>query len=172
MLYYLVSLLAACSLCLAASDLTEGLQASNVSGATGAPTFDDFASIPENPMLSKLTFLGNDTLNGLSMTLVSGQNFTHFGSGGTPTDLQLNQGEYIISVTLCWGEKDGATRILYAEAGTDLAQTVATGNKTENCQKIPAPKNYGIVGAYGQVEKDIRQLGFYFARARESDPVN
>ncbi|KEP46202.1 tyrosine kinase catalytic domain protein, partial [Rhizoctonia solani 123E] len=136
------------------------------------PTFDDFASIPENPMLSKLTFLGNDTLNGLSMTLVSGQNFTHFGSGGTPTDLQLNQGEYIISVTLCWGEKDGATRILYAEAGTDLAQTVATGNKTENCQKIPAPKNYGIVGAYGQVEKDIRQLGFYFARARESDPVN
>ncbi|KDN34585.1 hypothetical protein RSAG8_12317, partial [Rhizoctonia solani AG-8 WAC10335] len=178
MLYPLVSILAGVSLCLAlAVPAEKALEISKKYGSndTKLPMFNDHLSIPKSPVLKSVTLRGGDTLNGIDLTFTSGKKVTHGGSGGKPTHLDINTGDYIISANLCWETKYGVTRIVYAQLGTALANQIDAGTKSKdskNCAIVSAPRrNYGMVGTYGRTTKGgddsgIAQLGVFWARAQ------
>ncbi|KAG8687863.1 hypothetical protein FRC11_006481 [Ceratobasidium sp. 423] len=119
-------------------NLASGLRQSDLYGGPHGTWFNDLPSIPSSPRLSSITLRGGNRLDGLTLTL-----------------------EYVTSVKLCWGDKDGHTRNFYAQATTNQGKSVQAGKTTSDCATATAPSGYGVVGTYGQ---DGDQLGFIYAR--------
>ncbi|KAG8743270.1 hypothetical protein FRC11_013924 [Ceratobasidium sp. 423] len=145
-------------------NLASGLRQSDLYGGPHGTWFNDLPSIPSSPRLSSITLRGANRLDGLTLTLASGQTFTHGGSGGDPYSLTLASGEYITSVKLCWGDKDGRTRNFYAQATTNQGKSVQAGKTASDCATATAPSGYGVVGTYGQDGDEMDQLGFIYAQ--------
>ncbi|CAE7152423.1 unnamed protein product, partial [Rhizoctonia solani] len=147
--------------------LSPELQQSDLYGGPHGTWFNDLPSIPSNPRLSWIAICGKNRVNSVIFHLVSGERFTHGGSGGDCYMLILSPGDFIKSVDLCWGKKNGHTRIFYARANTTTGVIVQAGTTTNKCATATAPKGYGVVGAYGQDGDEMDQLGFIFARQCE-----
>ncbi|CAE6492614.1 unnamed protein product [Rhizoctonia solani] len=143
--------------------LNSALRQSDLYGGPHGTWFNDLPLLPLSPKLSSITLRGGNRLDGITLTLTSGQRFTHGGTGGTATSLQLFSGEYITSVKLCWGKRNGHTRNFYAQATTNQENVIQAGQMTDDCATAIAPSNYGVVGTYGQDGKEIDQLGFLYA---------
>ncbi|EUC58944.1 endonuclease/exonuclease/phosphatase family protein [Rhizoctonia solani AG-3 Rhs1AP] len=148
--------------------LKSGLRQSDLCGGPHGTWFNDLPSIPPSPKLSSITFRGGRRLDGLTLTLASGQTFIHGGWGGNPYSLALTPGEYITSVKLCWGKRHGHTRNFYAEATTNKGQSLRAGKMTNDCATATAPIGYGVVGTYGQAGDEMDQLGFIYAEQASS----
>ncbi|CUA77320.1 hypothetical protein RSOLAG22IIIB_06648 [Rhizoctonia solani] len=144
--------------------LESELRQSDLYGGPHGTWFNDLPSIPSSPKLSSITLRGGNRLDGIALTLTSGQTFTHGGWGGNPYSLILASGEYVTSVKLCWDKKRGHTRNFFAEATTNKGQSVRAGSLTNNCATATAPSGYGVVGAYGQAGDEMDQLGFIYAK--------
>ncbi|CAE6448415.1 unnamed protein product [Rhizoctonia solani] len=144
--------------------LDKTLRQSDLYGGPFGTWFNDLASIPSSPKLSSITFRGANRLDGVTFTLTSGETFKHGGTGGKAHTLKLEQGEYITSVKLCWGQRNGHTRNFYAQATTNKANTVEAGKLTNDCETTVAPLGFGVVSAYGQGGDEMDQLGFIFAQ--------
>ncbi|CUA68015.1 putative protein Mb0912 [Mycobacterium bovis AF2122/97] [Rhizoctonia solani] len=113
--------------------------------------------------LSSIMLRGGNRLDGLSLTLASGESFTHGGWGGDFYTLDLTSEEHITSVKLCWGKRNKHTRIFYAGAVTNTGKNIQAGKMTRDCANATAPDGYGVVGTFGQSGKEIDQLGFIYA---------
>ncbi|EUC58844.1 endonuclease/exonuclease/phosphatase family protein, putative, partial [Rhizoctonia solani AG-3 Rhs1AP] len=142
--------------------LKPGLRQSDLGGGPHGTWFNDLHLIPSSPALSSITLRGGNRLDGLTLILTSGQAFVHGGWGGNPYWLTLASGEYITVVKLCWGKRNGHTRIFYARAITNIGGSVQAGKVTENCTNATAPSGYGVVGTYGRAGDEIDQLGFIY----------
>lgn len=118
----------------------------------------------EKPTVSSFTLRGGTRLDAISLTLSSGETFSHGGNGGTPTTLVLGPGESLVSTTLCRGDKSGKTRIFYADFTTSAGRTVQAGQKTSDCISRTVVNGSGIVGFLGQAGDEIDQLGFVSAK--------
>jgi hypothetical protein len=86
---------------------------------------------------------------------------SHGGNGGTEKSLVLNTGEYINSVNMCSGKKDGKTRIFYIELKTNQNRTISVGSKTSNVFNYIVPTGYQITGFFGRSATEVDQLGFF-----------
>ncbi|KAF8755113.1 Jacalin-like lectin domain [Rhizoctonia solani] len=144
--------------------LSSGLRQSDLYGGPHGNWFNDLSSLPSSPKLASITLRGANRLDGFSLALTSGRTFTHGGSGGDAYSLALGSGEYITSVKLCWGQKDGRTRNFYAQATTNKGKSVQAGKTTGDCATATAPSGYGVVGTYGQDGDEVDQLGFIYAQ--------
>ncbi|KAF8685417.1 Jacalin-like lectin domain [Rhizoctonia solani] len=144
--------------------LSSGLRQSDLYGGPHGNWFNDLSSLPSSPKLASITLRGANRLDGFSLALTSGRTFTHGGSGGDAYSLALGSGEYITSVKLCWGQKDGHTRNFYAQATTNKGKSVQAGKTTSDCATATAPSGYGVVGTYGQDGDEVDQLGFIYAQ--------
>ncbi|CAE7062593.1 unnamed protein product [Rhizoctonia solani] len=144
--------------------LKDGMRQSNLYGGPHGTWFNDLPLIPSSPKLSIITLHGRDRLYGLTLTLTSGQAFTHGGSGGDSYSLVLSADEYVTSVKLCWAKKKGHTRIFYVQATANTGRMVMVGDTTENCATVTGPSGHGVVGAYGRNGTEMDQLGFIYAR--------
>ncbi|CUA68615.1 putative protein Mb0912 [Mycobacterium bovis AF2122/97] [Rhizoctonia solani] len=144
--------------------LKDGLRQSDLYGGPHGTWFNDLPSISVDSKLTSITLRGGNRLDGLTLTLASGQTFTHGGSGGKAHSLNLTSGEYIESVKLCWGQKDRHTRIFYSQAITNSGKDIQVGKVTGNCATATAPSGYGVVGSYGQDGDEVDQLGFIYAQ--------
>ncbi|CAE6404012.1 unnamed protein product [Rhizoctonia solani] len=144
--------------------LKSGVRQADLHGGPHGTWFNDLASMPAFPKLASITLRGCDRLNGLILTLTSGQTFTHGGSGEQPYSLNLSLGEYVQSIKLCWGTKHGHTRNFYALATTNRGNSIYAGKTTIDCANATAPSGYGVVGAYGRNGEEIDQLGFIYAQ--------
>ncbi|CAE6448101.1 unnamed protein product [Rhizoctonia solani] len=142
--------------------LKSGLRQSDLCGGPHGTWFNDLDSIPSSPRLSSITLRGGNRLDGLTLTLTSGQAFAHGGWGGDSYSLTLAQGEYITAVKLCWGKRHGHTRNFYAEATTNIGRGVQAGKMTDNCANVAAPSGYGVIGTYGRAGDEMDQLGFIY----------
>ncbi|KAG8706545.1 hypothetical protein FRC11_008157 [Ceratobasidium sp. 423] len=136
-----------------AYNLASGLRQSDLYGGPHGIWFNDLPSIPSSPRLSSITLRGANRLDGLSLTLASGQTFTHGGSGGDPYSLTLASGEYVTSVKLCWGARDGHTRNFYAQATTNQGKSAQAGKTASDCATATAPSGYGVVGTYVHMDR-------------------
>ena len=112
-----------------------------------------------------MTLQGQNRLDAISVTLASGQKLTHGGTGGTASTLTLNAGETLTAATLCQGEKDGKTRIFYAQLRTSAGRSVSAGVKTSTCVEKTAASGYSFVGFLGRAGDEVDKLGFISIKA-------
>lgn len=124
--------------------------------------FNDLPTIPASPKVASITFRGGARLDSVSLTLRSGQSFTHGGTGGSAVSLTLGSTEYWTKATLCQGQVSGRTRIFYILATTSTGRTLAAGTNTGECKESVAPSGWGIVGFLGQSGDGVDMLGFVY----------
>lgn len=117
-----------------------------------------------SPKPTSVTLRGGARLDSIALTLASGQTLAHGGSGGSAVSLTLNAGEALTGATLCQGEKDGRTRVFYAQLRTSAGRSVSAGTKTGTCVERVAQAGYGFVGFLGRAGDEVDRLGFVSAR--------
>jgi hypothetical protein len=115
--------------------------------------------------VSTITLRGAERLDAVGVALASGQTFSHGGTGGTPNTLTLQIGEKMTGATLCRGQKDGKTRVFYAELKTNKGRSVKAGTKSSDCTDVSAPAGRGIVGFVGRSGDEVDMLGFVYGKA-------
>ena len=86
-------------------------------------------------------------------------------AGGTATTLTLATGETLTSAQLCQGQKNGKTRIFYAQFTTSAGKTISAGVKTSDCVTRTAGTGRSIVGFLGRSGDEVDQLGFIYSSA-------
>lgn len=111
-----------------------------------------------------MSLRGAERLDGVELTLGSGQKYTHGGSGGTSHDLNLGNDEYWVKAQLCQGKHDEHMRIFYLLATTSTGNTVGTGRVTDDCKEFTIQEGWQIVGFYGRDGNEVDQLGFITAK--------
>lgn len=126
-----------------------------------APTLSSLSK----PKTATITFRGGTRVDSVSLTLSSGQTFSHGGTGGTATSLSLSATEYWTTATLCQAQRNGRTRIFYIKAVTSTGRSLATGTSqaAADCRTYDAPAGWQIVGYLGQDGDEVDQLGFVYA---------
>lgn len=117
------------------------------------------------PKFSAVTLRGGNRVDGLALTLASGQTLSHGGSGGTASSLTLGAGERLNGATVCRGDKDGKTRVFYIELTTSLGKSVRTGVKTSDCVTRSAADGWSISGFLGRAGDEVDQIGFVYSKA-------
>lgn len=125
----------------------------------------DTLSPISNAKVASVTLRGQNRLDAISVTLASGQTLSHGGTGGTDSTLKLNSGETLTAATLCQGEKDGKTRIFYAQLRTSAGRSVSAGVKTSDCVEKTAASGYSFVGFLGRSGDEVDKLGFISIKA-------
>ncbi|KAK8039038.1 hypothetical protein PG993_007449 [Apiospora rasikravindrae] len=134
----------------------------------GGPWGNWFSDVPKLTTLSKpkaaaITVRGANRLDGVSVQLADGTTFTHGGSGGTATTLNLGANEFWTEAVLCQGQKDNHTRNFYIKATTSTGRTAEAGKSTSDCKTSTAPAGWQIVGFMGQDGDEVDQLAFVYA---------
>ncbi|KAF2116485.1 endonuclease/exonuclease/phosphatase family protein-like protein [Lophiotrema nucula] len=125
---------------------------------------DVIASTP-NPAVASITLAGGNRLDSVSVTLTSGQTFTHGGTGGTASTLTLNSGEELVGATLCEGKYNDETKVFYAQITTSSGRNVIAGKLTSDCATRSVESGWGIVGFVGRSGDEVDRLGFVYAKA-------
>ncbi|KAI9039720.1 endonuclease/exonuclease/phosphatase family protein [Aspergillus affinis] len=145
--------------------LSESLRQSDLFGGPHGSWFNDMSSLPTSDTHSKPTNIllrGANRLDGVTLTLASGQNSTHGGSGGDLVELNLNEDEYWTETTLCQGKHNNHTRIFYLQMTTSAGNELEIGTQTEDCEEFKAPQGWQVVGFYGRDGDEVDQLGFIY----------
>ncbi|KAL2265820.1 hypothetical protein VTJ83DRAFT_6920 [Remersonia thermophila] len=132
----------------------------------GAAWFNDAVALERvvgRPRVAALRFRGGSRLDGVGLTLRSGEVFRHGGSGGTEATLALGEAEFWTEAELCKGERSGKVRNFYIRAVTSAGRTLAAGTRTSSCATFRAPSGWHIVGFVGQDGDEVDQLAFVYA---------
>lgn len=140
-----------------------------VSDPWGGPHGTFYNDLPtlaniSSPRVSSITLRGASRLDALSMTLASGQTFTHGGTGGSAGTLTLNQGEILVSGTICQGKYNDETRVFYIQFSTSQGRTVSAGTKTSDCVTRSAESGWGIVGFTGRSGDEVDRVAFLYGK--------
>lgn len=146
------------------------VQLSDGWGGPHGDAFDDVSLLPENPVVRAVTIRSGERVDHVETQLSNGSLFSHGGWGGSPNSLVLNGGEYLNSATLCSGEKDGHTRVFYAQFLTNKGRTIAGGTVTTNCASYVAPAGFQIAAFHGRSSDEVDRLGLVYTRIPSSDP--
>jgi hypothetical protein len=148
--------------------LKNEFRVSDTFGGEFGTWFNDLQALGQGSLsgaaVSSVTLRGAERLDAISLTLASGQTFTHGGTGGTASTLTLQSGEKLVAATLCRGDKDGKTRIFYAELRTSTGRSVKAGAKTSDCTDRTAETGRGIVGFLGRSGDNVDLLGFVYGK--------
>lgn len=130
--------------------------------------FNDLPSIPDtssgNNKPHKISLRGDERLDAVKLTLVSGKRYSHGGTGGALQELVMGDNEYWTEAKLCRGKHNDSMRNFYLAATTSAGNTVAAGEMTPDCQEFKIEDGWQIVGFYGEDGDEIDQLGFITAR--------
>lgn len=124
--------------------------------------------LPDDAQVRAITLRGANRLDSIKITLTSGANFSHGGSGGSPKSILLDIDEYIKSVKVCWGKVNKRTRIFYALVTSTKGQTAEVGQPTKHCDTTTAKDGWGVIGTWGRDGDEIDQIGFYYGPQRKS----
>lgn len=142
------------------------LRISETFGGEFGTWFSDLPTVSTQttPSVTSITLRGGNRVDGIALTLASGQTLSHGGAGGTASSLTLQQGERLVSATLCRGDRDGKTRVFYAELRTSAGRSVTAGVKTSDCVERSAEAGWSIVGFLGRDGDEIDLLGFVYSK--------
>ncbi|KEP45148.1 endonuclease/exonuclease/phosphatase family protein [Rhizoctonia solani 123E] len=140
-------------------ELKYGIRQSSLYGGPHGTWFNDISSIDSLSKLSFIALCGVGQLEGLILKFESSSMFTHGSTAGSCYPLNLGPKDYITSVKLCWDKMFAHTRISYAQVTTNTRKLRHAGMVTNDCAVANAPVGYGVAGTYGQVGRDLNQLG-------------
>ena len=143
------------------------LQTGDAYGGEYGTWFNDLDTLAKisNAKVATVTLRGQERLDGIAVSLASGQSLTHGGTGGSASTLTLGSGETLTGATLCQGEKSGKTRIFYAQLRTSTGKSVSAGTKTNTCVEMTAASGYSFIGFLGRSGDEIDKLGFISIKA-------
>ncbi|MEU6539259.1 jacalin-like lectin [Streptomyces sp. NPDC047000] len=139
-------------------------QFSDQFGGPHGDYFDDIDSVPDGARVTAVSLRGGARVDQLGLTLANGTVLTHGGTGGTAASLTLASGEYLTSVRLCEGVKDGHTRIFYAGFTTSLGRGLAGGTATSDCVTRTAPSGWQLAGFHGRAGDEVDKIGLIYTR--------
>lgn len=147
--------------------LSNKLRTSDYFGGPHGDYYNDLSTISgiSSPTVSSITLRGANRVDAVSITLSSGQTFTHGGTGGTATTLKLNAGERLVQATICQDKYNDTTRIFYMQVLTSSGRSVITGKMTSDCVTWAAESGWGIVGFAGRAGDEVDRVGFVYAKA-------
>lgn len=117
-----------------------------------------------SPTASSITIRGANRVDAVSITLSSGQTFTHGGTGGTAYTLKLNAGESFASATICQGKYSDSTRVFYMQVTTSAGRTVAAGTNSGDCVTRSAESGWGIVGFTGRAADELDRVALVYGK--------
>ncbi|KNG50306.1 endonuclease exonuclease phosphatase family protein [Stemphylium lycopersici] len=145
--------------------LVDRFRVSDTFGGEEGTWYSDLDTVSglSSSTVSSITLRGAERVDNISVKLASGETLSHGGTGGTESTLTLGSGETLASAMLCQGQKDGKTRIFYAEFTTSAGKTVSTGAKTDDCVTKTAETGRSIVGFLGRSGDEVDQLGFIYS---------
>jgi hypothetical protein len=140
-----------------------------ISEPWGGPHGNFYNDLPtlstmSSPKPASITLRGTSRLDAVSLTLSSGQTFTHGGTGGVATTLTLNKGESLTGATLCQAKYSDQTRIFYMEVKTSTGRTVSAGQKSGDCVTRNAEVGWGISGFTGRSGDEIDRIAFIYSK--------
>ncbi|WQF81146.1 Putative jacalin-like lectin domain, Endonuclease/exonuclease/phosphatase superfamily [Colletotrichum destructivum] len=145
--------------------LSASLRQSDFSGGPHGTWFSDLPALAgkSRPKAATLTFRGGNRVDAVGLTLADGTVFSHGGAGGTAATLALGASEFWTAAKVCWGQKDGLTRIFSILATTSAGRTLASGAQTSDCATHTAPAGWQIVGFLGRAGDEVDRLAFAYA---------
>ncbi|ETI48152.1 hypothetical protein F443_07777 [Phytophthora nicotianae P1569] len=137
------------------------VQLSETFGGPHGNEFSDQAAAVSGQTITSLTVRGAARIDGftLEVSAPTAQTFTHGGTGGDPYTLKLGAGEYITSMEVHWGQKEGHTRVFYLNFGTSAGNSVSAGTQTDEKGSVTAPDGYQLGGFFGRDGDEIDLLG-------------
>lgn len=144
-------------------ELNDAIKMSDQFGGPHGIAFTDVNHLGNSPVVSSVGIRSGSRIDQVNMELSNGTSFTHGGNGGTSERLILNSGEYVKSITLCSGKKDGHTRIFYVRYKTSSGRTLTGGSTTSETVTYVAPTGWQIVGFHGRSDEEIDKLGVIYA---------
>jgi len=146
--------------------LNPDLHLSNAVGGPHGIHFTDVALAAAGQTVSSVTIQAGERVDGVTLEIAGPTEsmMAHGGTGGTPTKLALESGEYITSMEVHWGKEDGHTCIFYLKFGTSNGRSVEGGTPTEESATVKAPEGFQLSGFHGRAEDNIDALGAIFTR--------
>ena len=139
--------------------LVETIKYSDTFGGGGGSAFSFVEEMTQLP--DSVTLRAGDRVDGISatygdVTAVAG------GDGGSEYTLELEDGEYITSMTVSKVKKSlfGTYRVSYVKLVTNLGNVIEGGTyKSSNSTTYTAPEGYAIAGFYGHEGDELDRLG-------------
>ncbi|KAL7997474.1 putative jacalin-like lectin domain-containing protein [Plasmopara halstedii] len=146
-------------------DVKDSIQQSELFGGPHGMNFTDKNLVNSGQKVSQISIYAGKRLDGVSIDIKSPKTltFTHGGTGGKRQVLKLDDGEYINSMEVHWGKKDGHTRIFYVAFKTSAGKTLSGGSTTNDKRTVTAPEGFQLAGFYGSDGKEIDSLGAVWA---------
>ncbi len=132
-------------------------------GGPHGTSFNDAATLPENPATRTVSLRAGSRVDQIGITLSNGFVSTHGGNGGTASSLTLNSGEFLSSLQVCSGKHSNTTRIFYAKFTTSNNRVLSGGSTTSSCTTFNAPAGWQIVGFHGRAANELDKVGVVYA---------
>ncbi|MHB9857218.1 jacalin-like lectin [Streptomyces sp. YIM S03343] len=139
-------------------------QLSDQFGGPHGDYFDDIDSVPAGAGATAVSLRSGARIDQMGVTLANGTTLAHGGTGGTAASLSLASGEYVTSVQLCEGVKDGHTRIFSTKFTTSLGHTLAGGTTTSDCVTRTTPSGWQLAGFHGRSGDEVDKIGFIYTQ--------
>eukprot|EP00644_Phytophthora_capsici_P006512 jgi/Phyca11/118744/e_gw1.36.572.1 len=135
-----------------------------MSEAFGGPhgrNFSDKNYVNSGQTVSQISIYAGKRFDGVSLDISAPKTltFTHGGTGGDRKVLKLGEGEYVTSMEVHWGKKDGKTRLFYVNFLTSAGNSLAGGSMTDQKSTVTAPEGFQLAGFFGKSGKEIDMLG-------------
>lgn len=143
--------------------LNSNLKLSDQFGGPHGTSYNDANTLPSNPKAGIIGIRTGKRVDQINIMLTNGTWLTHGGYGGTYRYLNLGENEYLKSVKLCSGQKDGHTRIFYTKFTTTTGRTLEGGSTTSSTVTYTAPTGWQIVGFHGRGGANVDKLGVIYA---------
>ncbi|KAE9350117.1 hypothetical protein PR003_g5514 [Phytophthora rubi] len=143
----------------------DSVQLSESFGGPHGMDFSDKNFVNSGQTVSSISIHAGERLDGITLQISAPKSltFTHGGTGGEQKTLKLGPGEYIKSMEVHWGKKNGLTRIFYVNFVTSAGNLLAGGSMTDDKSTVTAPEGFQLAGFFGKDGKEIDTLGAVWA---------
>lgn len=139
-------------------------------GGPHGRAFSDVSLLPFNPVVRELKIRTGKRVDRVETVLANGYAFAHGGAGGDEQTLTLATGEYLSSIQLCSGKRNGSTRVFFVRFHTSEGRGLMGGTATSDCVTYGAPDGWQIVAFHGRSADELDKLGVVYAPVTPIEP--
>ncbi|KQO18109.1 jacalin-like lectin [Paenibacillus sp. Leaf72] len=133
-------------------------------GGSGGEHFNQLAHLPSGQRLTSLSIRSGSRLDGIQLGFGSGMVLSAGGTSAAQSSIQLASDEYVKSVVLNQGSRNGGMHIFYAKFTTNKGQVLSGGTTTSDAVTFTAPEGWYIAGFYGKADSEMDRLGVIYKK--------
>lgn len=140
--------------------LASDLAMSDLFGGGGGTPFNQLNSVLDRTITS-FTLQSGARVDGFSVGFSDASSLAVGGTANAST-ITLDPDEYITSVTVHRGQRNGDYRIFYMSLSTNKNRTLSGGTTTNNAVTYTAPSGWAIAGFHGRAGTELDSLGVIY----------